>query len=185
MNYLLNNLIDWEHLAQCAASVAAERLGLFLSVPVIVDSIDVAVEKIQPPGVKEKFLKTQIVGSVIKTTDPTGCILVALSAGSATNLVRVAYQGLPDPPTAWDERGRSAITEAGNIVSGAFVSELNNRASLAIRFGTPGFVHDMLGAVLDELTSVVCSQADTGVWVRVNLGCAKKNIDVQLCFVGT
>lgn len=80
--------------------------------------------------------------------DLKGTVLYLFTQESAYYLVDMLL-GQPRGTTQeLDALGRSVIAEAGNILTGAFVSAIAGMTNLAIRPAVPMFAFDMLGAVI-------------------------------------
>jgi two-component system chemotaxis sensor kinase CheA len=50
-----------------------------------------------------------------------------------------------------DEMGKSALQELGNVITGSYLRVLAQELKIKIKYSVPGFVHDMLGAILEQI----------------------------------
>lgn len=79
-----------------------------------------------------------------------GRILFLLTQESALKLVDL-LMGLPAGTTvSLDDMGRSVIMEAGNILTGSFLTAFADFCGLQLIPSVPAIAHDMLGAVLSS-----------------------------------
>lgn len=79
-----------------------------------------------------------------------GKIIFLLTQESALKLVDL-LMGLPAGTTvSLDEMGRSVIMEAGNILTGSFLTAFADFCRLQLIPSVPAIAHDMLGAVLSS-----------------------------------
>ncbi|MGB9662309.1 MAG: chemotaxis protein CheC [Moorellaceae bacterium] len=80
----------------------------------------------------------------------SGKILFLLTQESALKLVDL-LMGLPAGTTvSLDDMGRSVIMEAGNILTGSFLTAFADFCRLQLIPSVPAIAHDMLGAVLSS-----------------------------------
>ena len=83
--------------------------------------------------------------------DVPGIILYLFDGPSAYRLVDLLL-GLPAGTTgALDEMAESAVKEAGNVLTGSFVSAISQMTGLRMITAVPLFAFDMLGAILSSL----------------------------------
>lgn len=80
--------------------------------------------------------------------DATGKILVLFPRTSALHLADILLKQEPGSTQVLNEMGHSAIKEAGNILTGAYLAALNEFLGLLLLISVPNLVFDVAGAVL-------------------------------------
>ena len=90
-----------------------------------------------------------------------GKILFILSEESIKSLLEIVIDKDIDPQNV-DEVEISALKEIGNILSGAYLSSINQMTDLDLAQSLPGFSHDMAGAIL---SSAMITMGDTSDYV--------------------
>ncbi|HEY5040246.1 MAG TPA: chemotaxis protein CheC [bacterium] len=95
--------------------------------------------------------------------DATGKIILLFPRDSAIHLADMLLKQPVGTSQSLTEMGHSAIKEAGNILTGAYLSALNEFLGMLLLISVPSLVFDMAGAVLktvtrnmDEITKVIC-----------------------------
>lgn len=84
--------------------------------------------------------------------DATGKILLLLPRESAVNLADMLLKQPMGSSKILSELGHSAIKEAGNILTGAYLSALNEFLGMLLLISVPTLVFDIAGAVLASAT---------------------------------
>lgn len=84
--------------------------------------------------------------------DATGKILLLLPRDSALNLADMLLKQPMGTSMILSEMGHSAIKEAGNILTGAYLSALNEFLGMLLLISVPTLVFDIAGAVLQVVT---------------------------------
>ncbi len=84
--------------------------------------------------------------------DATGKILLLLPRDSALNLADMLLKQPMGTSMILSELGHSAIKEAGNILTGAYLSALNEFLGMLLLISVPTLVFDIAGAVLQTVT---------------------------------
>jgi chemotaxis protein CheC len=84
--------------------------------------------------------------------DATGKILLLLPRESAVNLADMLLKQPMGSSKILSEIGHSAIKEAGNILTGAYLSALNEFLGMLLLISVPTLVFDIAGAVLANAT---------------------------------
>jgi chemotaxis protein CheC len=94
--------------------------------------------------------------------DATGKILLLFPRDSALHLADMLLKQPLGSSKILSEMGHSAIKEAGNILTGAYLSALNEFLGMLLLISVPTLVFDMAGALLatvaqglDEATKVI------------------------------
>lgn len=80
----------------------------------------------------------------------SGKILFLLNEESALKLVDLLMGLSAGTTSTLDDMGRSVIMEAGNILTGSFLTAFANFCGLNLIPSVPAIAHDMLGAVLSS-----------------------------------
>jgi chemotaxis protein CheC len=84
--------------------------------------------------------------------DATGKILLLLPRESAVNLADMLLKQPMGTSKILSEMGHSAIKEAGNILTGAYLSALNEFLGMLLLISVPTLVFDIAGAVMANAT---------------------------------
>ena len=95
--------------------------------------------------------------------DATGKIIVLFPRDSALHLADLLLKQPVGTSKILSEMGHSAIKEAGNILTGAYLSALNEFLGMLLLISVPTLVFDMAGALLatvtqgmEDVTKVIC-----------------------------
>ncbi len=95
--------------------------------------------------------------------DATGKILLLFPRDSALHLADMLLKQPVGTSKILAEMGHSAIKEAGNILTGAYLSALNEFLGMLLLISVPTLIFDMAGALLatiaqgmEEATKVIC-----------------------------
>ncbi len=80
----------------------------------------------------------------------SGRVLFLLAEESALRLVDLLLGRPPGATVSLDEMGRSVIMEAGNILTGSFLTAFADFCRLRLVPSVPALAHDMLAAVLSS-----------------------------------
>jgi chemotaxis protein CheC len=108
--------------------------------------------------------KTLVAGLTLSILgDATGKILVLFPRESALRLADMLLKQPVGSSQILTEMGHSALKEAGNILTGAYLSALNEFLGMLLLISVPTLVFDMAGAILsiltqgmEEVTKVIC-----------------------------
>ena len=84
--------------------------------------------------------------------DATGKILMLFPRDHALHLADMLLKQPVGTNQVLTEMGHSALKEAGNILSGAYVSALNEFLGMLLLISVPTLVFDMAGAILGTIT---------------------------------
>jgi chemotaxis protein CheC len=95
--------------------------------------------------------------------DATGKIVLLFPRDSALHLADMLLKQPVGTSKILNEMGHSAIKEAGNILTGAYLSALNEFLGMLLLISVPTLVFDMAGALLstitqgmDDVVKVIC-----------------------------
>ncbi len=95
--------------------------------------------------------------------DATGKIILLFPRDSALHLADLLLKQEIGTSMILTEMGHSAIKEAGNILTGAYLSALNEFLGMLLLISVPTLVFDMAGALLrtitqgmEDVTKVIC-----------------------------
>ncbi len=95
--------------------------------------------------------------------DATGKIILLFPRDSALHLADMLLKQSIGTSKILTEMGHSAIKEAGNILTGAYLSALNEFLGMLLLISVPTLIFDMAGALLanvtqgmEEATKVIC-----------------------------
>lgn len=95
--------------------------------------------------------------------DATGKILLLFPRDSALHLADMLLKQPVGTSKILTEMGHSAIKEAGNILTGAYLSALNEFLGMLLLISVPTLIFDMAGALLatiaqgmEDATKVIC-----------------------------
>lgn len=80
--------------------------------------------------------------------DITGSMMFMVEEESARHLIRKITMGMMPDGTEFEEMGLSAMQEAGNIITGAYLNSLSTLTNLKIYPTPPALTVDMAGAIL-------------------------------------
>jgi chemotaxis protein CheC len=84
--------------------------------------------------------------------DATGKIILLFPRDSALHLADMLLKQPVGTSKILNEMGHSAIKEAGNILTGAYLSALNEFLGMLLLISVPTLVFDMAGALLSTIT---------------------------------
>jgi chemotaxis protein CheC len=84
--------------------------------------------------------------------DATGKIILLFPRDSALHLADMLLKQPSGNSKILNEMGHSAIKEAGNILTGAYLSALNEFLGMLLLISVPTLVFDMAGALLATIT---------------------------------
>lgn len=123
------------------------RKKIYITVPnaVIIPLADVP-RLVGDPNTLVAGLTISILG------DATGKILLLFPRDSALNLADMLLKQPIGTSKILTEMGHSAIKEAGNILTGAYLSALNEFLGMLLLISVPTLVFDMAGALLTTIT---------------------------------
>jgi chemotaxis protein CheC len=93
----------------------------------------------------------------------SGSILLALSSSEALRLSHILTGQQAAQVEDLDEMGLSALKELGNIITGSYLRVFSQELKMKIIYSVPGFAHDMLGAVMDELLARLSLEAEYAI----------------------
>jgi chemotaxis protein CheC len=95
--------------------------------------------------------------------DATGKIVLLFPRDSALHLADMLLKQPVGTSKILNEMGHSALKEAGNILTGAYLSALNEFLGMLLLISVPSLVFDMAGALLatvtqgmEDSTKVIC-----------------------------
>ena len=153
-----------KEISSIAAGNAATSLSTILGRRVDISVPHIMVETIgkvpEVLGGREKIV-TAVYFSI--TGQFSGRILLVLSSSDSIRLANVLTGQKVDKIDRLDEMSLSALKEVGNILAGSYVRVLANGLKVRIAYSIPGFVNDMLGAVLDEILARLSLEAEHAV----------------------
>ncbi len=92
-----------------------------------------------------------------------GSILLVLSSSETLRLVNVLTGQKPAHIESLDYMGISALKELGNIVAGSYIRVLAQGLKIKMTYSIPGFAHDMLGAILDQILAQLSQETEHAV----------------------
>lgn len=105
--------------------------------------------------------ETEIVGIYLLASGGfAGQVILMLPLSEAMYLVDLLLGSPPGTTTELGELERSALAEAGNLTTSYFLNEIAARATVESRPSPPAVLVDMLGAVMDVVTTPVASFTD-------------------------
>lgn len=97
--------------------------------------------------------QTLVAGLVLSILgDATGKIVLLFPRDSALHLADMLLKQPAGTSKILNEMGHSAIKEAGNILTGAYLSALNEFLGMLLLISVPSLVFDMAGALLTLIT---------------------------------
>jgi len=88
----------------------------------------------------------------------------------------------PSDPDAYEAVVESALTEAGNIMLGAFLSALGDFLGVGLHPEAPSIAFDMLGSILDIMISIFGEVGDTAFVLNTSL--SFPDLEHQRIFTG-
>jgi len=88
----------------------------------------------------------------------------------------------PSDPDAYEAVVESALTEAGNIILGAFLSALGDFLNIDLHLEAPSIAFDMLGSILDIMISIFGEVGDTAFVLNTSL--SFPDLEHQRTFTG-
>jgi chemotaxis protein CheC len=98
----------------------------------------------------------------------SGSILFILSPSESLGLVNSLTDQKKDKIEDLDEIGLSALKELGNIITGYYTTALSHFLKTRIDYSVPGFAHDMLGAILQEILARMSLESQYAVITESN-----------------
>ena len=108
------------------------------------------------------------------TGDLSGSLLVIFPEKSAFTLVDVLLKKEMGTTKEFGEMGKSALSEAGNILAGNCLTALSHALGMHLVEHVPEFAHDMVGALIDNVAVAFGQEAERALTIQVELNAGKK-----------
>lgn len=148
-------------LLQAAMQNAAQGLSDMAGRPITINTPHVEKISINQIVTHAGSPETEIVGIyLLATGDFSGQVILMLPLAEALYLVDLLMGTPPGTTTELGEMEISALAEAGNLTTAYFLNEIAARTTVSSRPSPPAVLVDMLGAVMDIVTTPVASYTD-------------------------
>jgi chemotaxis protein CheC len=146
---------------QSAMKHAADGLSDMVGRPITIEVPHVETLLMgQMPQIAEN-LETEIVGVYLLVDgDFTGQVLLMLSIAEALYMVDLLLGQEPGTTTELGDLERSALAEAGNLVTSYFLNEIAALTQISARPSPPAVMIDMMGAIVDVVVTPIASVTD-------------------------
>jgi len=95
-----------------------------------------------------------------------GSCLMMFSQSESLKLVKMLTGQKVTDILNLDEMGKSALKELGNIITGSYLRVLAQELKIKIKYSVPGFVNDMLGAILEQLLAPLSQMTQYAILIE-------------------
>ncbi len=112
-----------------------------------------------------------------------GSMLLLFSPSESLELVNFLTGQNVTQIDSIDEMGLSALKELGNVVTGSFIRVLAEELKVRIAYSVPGFAHDMLGAILDEILARLSLETEYAIIMDSEFTVIEKIYQGHLIFI--
>jgi chemotaxis protein CheC len=186
MNTHLNK-IELDQLAEVAnigAHNASTVLSKMLHQRLVIDVPEILIERIEKIVSllgRPEDLKTAVLVKILG--DVPGMIILIFSPASARALANLLTGEKGEDMKMLTEIDRSALRETGNILSGASLAALSKFLGVNLLQSVPDIATDMLGALMDEVLSVIGRESDIGLVLKANFLVEKERISGDIFFI--
>jgi chemotaxis protein CheC len=186
MNTHLNK-IELDQLAEVAnigAHNASTVLSKMLHQRLVIDVPEILIERIEKIVSllgRPEDLKTAVLVKILG--DVPGMIILIFSPASARALANLLTGERGEDMKMLTEIDRSALRETGNILSGASLAALSKFLGVNLLQSVPDIATDMLGALMDEVLSVIGRESDIGLVLKANFLVEKEHISGDIFFI--
>jgi chemotaxis protein CheC len=120
-------------------------------------------------------IEEEIIGVLLKVRgEAPGSILFLLKRESSEHLLELIFKN--NKMTGDDELKESAITEIGNIISGSYLSAINQITGFNLCQSVPAFARDMAGAILSSSLLSVNESSDYAILIETQFFNGTKQI---------
>lgn len=102
------------------------------------------------------------------TGDVSGSLLLIFPEESALKIVSMMLKK-KEKLTELDEMGKSALSEAGNIIAGNCLTALSDQLAITLVEHVPDFAQGMVGALIDNVAVVFGQKAEKALIMQVKL----------------
>lgn len=111
--------------------------------------------------------ETPVVGILLRIQgDISGSMMFILDLPSSRLLVNILMGKPMEADLDYDEMSCSALTEAGNILAGSYLSALSNLTNMKIMPDVPALAMDMAGAILSVPAIEFGRNSDTVLYIE-------------------
>ncbi|NQV88135.1 MAG: chemotaxis protein CheC [Parcubacteria group bacterium] len=138
------------------------------------------------PAFVDNLQKVETVVLLKFLGDTPGVMIFSFEPKSALKLASFLTSGHKEQLPVLDEFDRSALKEAGNVLSGAVVSSLSSFLNLNIQQSVPDTATDMFGSIIDAIIVEMSEHTNEVLVFRVNFGIIDTNnieISGQMIFM--
>ncbi len=111
---------------------------------------------------------TYVAGVYLKVSGIPGEILFIMSYPEAKQLASLMLKQ-QNNDTLLSEMECSAIKEAGNILTGSFLTALSDLTSLSFRYSVPYFCADIFEAILGSMLHQLAVEGDYALFIKTEL----------------
>lgn len=164
-----------------AAEHATGRLSAIFHAPVALDSVEIIEGTLEEIFSGAGGLEKPVVGATFVCKEPERYFLFSFAPETAFRVIQLlstqAAGKIPDFDT---EYSQSIITEVGNMFVSSFMGSLSDQMGEEATIGAPGFVDDMLGAVVDGLVGSLARKAKQILKMDVALSSRTVEIGARL-----
>ncbi|NLM98114.1 MAG: chemotaxis protein CheC [Halanaerobiaceae bacterium] len=188
MSDLVNNLDFYQkdalkEIGNIGAGNAATAFAQLLNrkIEMTVPSVDIVPIEEVPEitgGIEQHVLSVflKVVG------EAPGSILLILSESSAQNLLEmVLYRNID--LSEMTEVEISAVKEIGNILSGSYLSAINQMTGLNLFQSIPAFAYDMAGAILGSSMISISMESDKALLIETKFKYGDNEIEGYFFFI--
>ena len=108
------------------------------------------------------------------TGDISGSLLMVFPEKSTFILVDMLFKKEEGTTKELDEMGKSALSEAGNILAGNCLTALSHMLGMHLVEHVPDFAHGMVGALIDNVAVAFGQKAERALIIQVELNTEAK-----------
>jgi chemotaxis protein CheC len=127
----------------------------------------------------------RLVGAVYSRLlgDLAGGILFMAQRDSSLALVDLMHGWRVGTSKSFGHEEEQLLTHVVSVLSSAYLAAVARMADLSVLPGTPSFVLDMAGAILQVVTAELSMKAESAVLVRTTFTDEETSVDVALFFL--
>ena len=115
--------------------------------------------------------------------DISGTMLFLFTEQGAAELIGILNKEAPEKMDLSSEVARSALTEIGNILCGAYLNALTQMLGILLVPSVPDLANDMAGAILNFILIEIGEVSDEVVFIKTELYVAETRLDGHMFFL--
>ncbi|MEE9167907.1 MAG: chemotaxis protein CheC [Candidatus Neomarinimicrobiota bacterium] len=113
----------------------------------------------------------------------SGSMALVFSYSQSVKIANILTKRNTSQDKNLDEMGQSALMELGNIVAGSYVRVLADGLKMRITYSIPGFDHDMIGVILDEIVVRLPTEVESAIVMESEFIIKEETFLGQLIFI--